>query len=804
MNQKVQPLPVDKLKRRCDPEHLRELLEAVDSSDESIPLGQKSAVEALEFGLDIRAKGYNLFVIGPPGSGKTNTTLKLIRARAKGEPRAKDICYLYNFKDPDQPIAVLLPPGRGAELQRQVRQQISALSRSIYQILHDEFFLNRTSSVSAEAQSKRGELLEQLSRIAEKYQLQLEYEEEQFLVVPLKDGEPIETDAYELLSPEEQEEIQAKVRAFQNEAAPLLAEQQILEQTIEENIARMEREAIEGIVSTTVETLKENFSSDHPQLEGFFSDMFSYIMENYRTLLQLGAKEDGESSGGGQVPSGDDNLPVPFRVNILVSHRESGAPVEVEKEPTLNHLFGYIEYQEGPFGPDTDHTMFRPGSLHRANGGYLLIQAADLIRSPETWNKFKRALRHREIRLQDPAHDPEKPRIYGKIRPQAVPLDLKVILIGSAELYYQIINEDEDFERIFKVKVEFDSWIPRTSELERDYCLFIRRLAQEEGLLEPDYTAMAEMIEYSSREIESQERLSTSVVSTLDLLCEADYWARRAGRSKIHRDDIRKALYYRETRNNKIERDIAELIDKGEILIDTDSWAVGQINALLVYASKDHIFGVPNKITARVYSGDKGVINIDREAQLSGAIHDKGSMILVGLLGSLWGQEYPLYFNASITFEQLYGEVEGDSASCAEFYALISCLADIPIYQGIAVTGSLNQLGQVQPIGEVNVKIEGFFQICKRRGLTGRQGVIIPEKNVSHLMLKDEVLEAVEKGLFHIWPIENIEQGIEILMGKPAGRLSPDGKSWEKGSVFEAVQKRVEQFYQRYLSSQRQ
>lgn len=466
----------------------------------------------------------------------------------------------------------------------------------------------------------------------------------------------------------------------------------------------------------------------------------------------------------------------------------------VEKEPTLPHIFGYIEYQETSLGLATDHTLLRPGSLHRANGGYLILQANDLLRSADVWSNFKRALRHREVRMQDPHADPEKPRLYGTVRPLEIPLDLKVILIGSAESYYQLVSQDEDFDRIFKVKAEFEAWVPRDDQHEREYGLFVQRICQEESLLSPDISAIALMIEESSRDIESKHRLSTSVSSAMDLMCEADYWTRQEHRNKITADDIKKALQFREYRHQSVERNIIELIDKHEILIDTDGDLVGQVNALLVYISHDFSFGLPNKITARTYVGKHGVINIDREAQLSGAIHDKGSMILIGLLGSLWGQQHPLHFNASITFEQLYGEIEGDSASCAEFYALLSSLAQHPIYQGIAVTGSINQLGLLQPIGSVNAKIEGMFKICKMRGLTRKQGVIIPIQNVDHLMLKDEVIEAVKEGMFHIWPIQHISEGVQILMGIPAGDRQEDG-TWPKDTLFDKVQQRISHLY---------
>lgn len=784
---KVEALSAEELKRRCEPNKLKSLLKRAKREEKQGPVGQNRAFEALQFGLNIRAKGYNIFVSGLPGSGKTSTTMRLIRDRARRDASPKDTCYLYNYDDHYRPLAVQVKQGHGAILEKQVRQNISVLARSIFQVLHDDIFLKQTNSLSTQLQQKKSEFFATISAIAEKFDLGMEQEDEQFLVVPLRNGEPIESDVYNELSSAEQDEIQARVSAFQSEAAPLIAAKQVEEQRLEDHLAFLEREAIHSLVDATLESLRKEFQSEDPTFSLYFDGMHSYIMENYRELLQLGAEEEEEAA---TTPLEHPAIPLPYQVNILVSHKEKGAPVIVEKEPTLPHIFGYIEYQEGSLGFATDHTLLRPGSLHRANGGYLIIQAGDLLRSAEVWSNFKRALRHREVRMQDPHADPEKPRLYGTVRPMEIPLDLKVILIGSAESYYQLVSQDEDFDRIFKVKAEFEAWVPRDDQHEREYGLFVQRICREENLLTPDISAIARMIEESSREIESKHRLSTSVSSAIDLMCEADYWARKDSRNKITATDIQKALQFREYRHQSVEKNIIELIDKQEILIDTDGDLVGQVNALLVYISHDFSFGLPNKITARTYVGKNGVINIDREAQLSGAIHDKGSMILVGLLGSMWGQHHPLHFNASITFEQLYGEIEGDSASCAEFYALLSSLAQHPIYQGIAVTGSVNQLGLLQPIGSVNAKVEGMFKICKMRGLTGKQGVIIPIQNVAHLMLKDEVIEAVKAGMFHIWPIQYIAEGVEILMGIPAGERQDDGH-WPQDTLFGKVEQRI-------------
>ena len=798
---KAKKLQPSELKRSCSAKQLQRLLKEHKGEAEpafALPFGQKRAVDSLLFGLDIDIRGYNIFILGPPGSGKTSLALRLIRERARQEERPDDICYVYHFDEPHRPLSVLLPSGVGQYLEKELRNAISGLAKSIFQTIYDEHFLKIASLVTAQARQAMSDIFNKISEIAKRYQLAVEHEEEQFMVVPLRDGRPIDTDVFEELPQQDRQVIQERISAFQGEAAPWIKAQRDQELLVEEQLSELEKQAIAGLVENSFAALEETFSKKHnvPQASGlfkYFEDMKAHLMEHYRELIGKPHEEDEE--GTPLQPIAPGNIPRPYQINILVSHKVSGSPVIVEKEPTPHHLFGFLEYREGMGGLSTDHTLIRPGALHRANGGYLILQANDLTQMPEAWETFKRALRHRELRVRDLSMDPEKPRIHGTIRPKAMPLDVKVVLIGSAETYYTLMHEDEDFQRIFKVKSEFESWIERDEVSEVVYCQFLERICEEEGLLPPASSALALMVEESAREIESQNKLSTSVVSSIDLLCEANYWAKKRKARKITVNDILEAKRFRAYRHETVEKTIQESIDKGEMLIDTDGFVSGQINGLLVYSAMDYRFGIPTKITARTYAGNKGVINIDREAQLSGMIHDKGSMILVGLLGGLWGQKHPLAFNASITFEQNYAEIEGDSASCAEFYALLSSLADVPIYQGVAVTGSINQQGLIQPIGSVNVKIEGMFEICKKRGLTGRQGVIIPTANAEHLMLTDEVIAAVKAGTFHIWSVNHVSEAIEILMGIPAGERGSDG-SWTIGSLFEKVEQRLEQLYE--------
>lgn len=794
-------LNAQQLKKKCDPTSPHLVIKDGDANEAPGPVGQKRAVEALQFGLDVRYKGYNIFVSGPPGSGKTSMTLQLIRERATHEPEPQDLCYIYNFDEPHRPIPLHLSTGKGDRFARRVHKTIAGLARSIFQVLNEEHFQARVEAISVQAEQQKSVLFDQLSGVAEKYNLRVEMDEEQLVVVPLENGEPIDSEVYDDLSSEEQDDIQVRAEKFQDESASLIHAQRALELEIEETLSALEREAIKDLVQDTFVRLKKSFSKEGKELRSYLDGMKAHVLEHYKELMRSGVDLSDEDSGP-QLDDSED-LPIPYQVNVLVSHSKSkGAPIEVELEPTLAHIFGYLEYRDTEEGLSTDHMVLHAGALHRANGGYLILQAADLIRSPELWSRLKRALRHREIRFHDYSLDPDKPRIYGSMRPKSTPMNQKLVLIGSLESHYQLMVEDEDFDRIFKIKAQFESWMPRDEKHELEYARFLHHVGKEEGFLPISQGGLARMIEEGSREVESQDRISTSITTCLDLLCEADYWSRQEEKEIIEVSDIERALSFRDYRHDSIARNIIESIQKGELLIETDGWELGQVNGLLVYVSQDYSFGVPTKITARTYAGDKGIINIDREASLSGAIHDKGSMILVGLLGGMWGQDQPLRFNASITFEQLYGDVEGDSASCAAFYALLSSLSRTPIYQGIAVTGSINQQGLMQPIGSVNAKIEGMFTICKMRGLTGKQGVIIPIQNVPHLMLKDEVIEAVENGQFNIWAIRHVYEGIDILMhteesvheGLSQWNSKAESDLKER-AIFKRVQKRIKNFH---------
>lgn len=757
----AQGLRGDQLRRQTNPDELRKQDAQAPPSEGRHLVGQSRAIEALNFGLDVRYKGYNIFVLGPPGTGKTSLTLQLIRERASAEKAPQDLCYLYHFKDPHRPLPIFLKRGMGKRLSHRIHKTIAGLARSMYQVLNDDHFQARASHVSSQSEEEEKRLFEQINEVAQKYDLRVEWDEGQFVVVPLKDGEPIDSELYDKLSEPEREKIQERAGLFQQESAPLINAQRAQEHQKQEALSKLEREAVSGLVEDTFAPLLSAFGKGK-ELRAYILGMKEHVLEHFRELIRVGLESADE--GGGPSYKSPEDLPVPYQVNVMVHHSEESAPVVVEREPTLAHLFGYLEYKESDEGLTTDHTLLHPGALHRTNGGYLLLYASDLIRAPEVWALLKKATRDREIRFHDFSLDPDKPRIHGTMRPDATPMDVKLVLIGSAESYYRLMHEDEDFDRIFKIKAEFESWMPRSEENELELARFLKRIAEEESFLPPSYEALARMLDESAKDMESQDKLSTVIIGSIDLMCEADYWGRHHKREQIQLEDVEKALSFRDYRHNSIARSIIDSIDKGELLIDTNGWEIGQVNGLLVYLSQDYSFGVPTKITARTYVGDKGVINIDREADLSGAIHDKGSMILVGLMGGMYFQEHPLCFNASITFEQLYGDIEGDSASCAEFYALVSSLAQVPIDQGIAVTGSINQQGLLQPIGEVNAKIEGMFTICKMRGLTGRQGVIIPTQNASHLMLKDEVIEAVEAGKFHIWPIKHVHQGLSLLM----------------------------------------
>ncbi|MFH2005873.1 MAG: ATP-binding protein [bacterium] len=749
-------------------------------------VGQERALRAIEIGLQMSARGFNIFVVGEPGSGKTSILRRLLGERAAAEAVPPDICYVTNFRHRDRPELLLLPAGKGWALAKDVDGLIDELTRSIPRALSDGSFGHIRAEIVGETRAELEALETQTAKVAKKLGVRIDEDEESFRVAPLVNGEPIEREQFEKLPNKERQQIKKNMVAFQEHLDKIGNQRRQIERSHTQKLLAAEVKAIRPVVDGLVAEVAAWYQGGDNGVAQFLEDVTKHILENHRAFLPNDDPEEGDPE---EVLNERHRL---YRVNVLVDRTDQkGAPVVMERLPNPDNLCGYFEYHTTKGGLATDHLLIRPGALHQANGGYLLLQVTDVLAQENAWASLKGAVRHREIRIERGAGMAEGPtRIAGAMKPATVPLDVKVVLVGSGEFYYLLKMEDEDFGRLFKIKAEFESSMPRSRENVDHMARFVGRVCEEEGHLPLHRSGFARLVEYSSRAVEHKERLSTQWAVILDVLAEADFFARQARARAIRDKDVERALAEVRQRHGAPADQLARGIREGSILLRTSGKVVGQINGIALYDVAGTSFGVPVRITARTYAGRRGVVNIDREVELSGAIHDKGALILVGYLGGQYAQDQTLALSASITFEQSYDEIDGDSASSAELYAMLSALSGVPIRQGVAVTGSVNQLGEVQPIGGVNEKIEGIFRVCQSRGLTGDQGVMIPQTNVKNLMLSQEVIRAVRDGSFNIYAVRSIDEGIEVLTGRPAGLRRKNG-TWTPGTINAEVQDRL-------------
>jgi lon-related putative ATP-dependent protease len=759
-------------------------------------------MRAVDLGLNISTRGFNIFAVGEAGSGKTSTLQRILEARAAKEPVPSDLAYVYNFRAPDRPRALLLPPGRGRELAADMEQVIQELQRMVPRVLSDGAFGHLRASIMADTRKQAEELVCKARAAASQLDLRIDEDEENLRVMPLVEGEPISPESYESLSERKRRKIEANMIAFQEHLDAFSYGRRQLERDHADRLAKVEVRAIRPIVNELFSELQSRYRKLGDDVIEYLSQAKEHILANHLTFMPNDDHESGpdnlaetcasEDAPGSEAAIATHGEHILYRVNVVVDHRdEHGAPVIVERVPTVANLSGDIEYREAHGGLVTDHTGIRAGALHQANGGYLLIQSLDVLSQDGAWDCLKRALRHKEIRIDEGAVAAEgRPRIAGTLKPSTVPLKLKVIVVGSLETYYFLKIEDDEFGRLFKIKADFEPSMERSKENVLGLSRFLGQVCREEGHLPLHRTGMKRILEFAARRAGHKGRMTTRWASLLDLIAESNFFARQARAKAIRAEHVSQAIVEARQRQGTMADAFHREIHEGSILIRTSGDAVGQISGIALYDIAGFSFGMPMRITARTYAGRRGVVNIDREVHLSGAIHDKGALILVGYLGGRYAQKQTLSLSASITFEQSYDEIDGDSASSAELYALLSALSGCPINQGIAVTGSVNQLGEVQPIGGVNEKIEGIFRVCRSRGLTGEQGVMIPKANVRNLMLDQEVIAAVRAGDFHIYAVSSVDEGIEVLTGAPAGNHRNDG-TWTPGSINDRVQKKL-------------
>lgn len=785
----AEKLKAEMVFKKCDTEFF------TFNTTEEIPalesiIGQERAVSAMEFGLKIKRHGYNIFVTGLTGTGKFSYARSSTREVAETQPVPDDWCYLYNFKNPDAPIAVNLPAGLGNIFARDISALLEELYESIPKAFNTDEYERQKGAVLKEFQEIRSALMDELNNVAREKGFVLKRSGTGFLSVPSREGKEMSEEEFNELGKEEREEMEKKSTEVQLKAMEIVRRIQNEEKKLKDKFRELEQKTGHFAVDYLIEDLKEKYN-DYPKVVQYLEDLQEDVVENLSDF-----RDDDDDK---QLPfpwlkrSGQEAAAKKYFVNLIIDNKETkGAPVVVEANPTYYNLIGRIEYENRLGTLMTDFTMIKGGALHKANGGYLILQAKDLLLNLGSWEVLKRVLTNKEARIESIG---EQYAILpmASLKPQPIPLDVKVILIGNPYLYHLLYTHEEDFRKLFKLKVDFETVMDRSPENIRHMANFISTHCQREGLRHFDRSGVAGVVEYSSRLAEHQDKLTTCFNDIVEILYEADTWAMIDGSDIVSGKHVEKAVREKVFRSDKYEKKLLELINEGTILLDLEGEKEGQVNGLAVLDMGDYSFGKPSRITATTYLGRRGIINIERESKMSGRIHDKGVLILSGYLGQKYARETPLTLTAGICFEQSYEGVEGDSASSAELYALLSSLAGVPLKQSIAVTGSVNQKGEIQPVGGITRKIEGFFAACKLKGLTGEQGVMIPRQNVINLMLDEEVTSAVQEGKFQIYAIDTIDEGLEILTGIPAGERDENGR-YQEGTFNYLVQQKLELF----------
>jgi lon-related putative ATP-dependent protease len=754
-------------------------------------VGQARATEAIRFGIGIRRDGYNLFVHGPSGTGRHDIVRRFLEERAAKEPVPPDRCYVHNFEQPHKPRALKLPAGRGARLRADMERLVEDLKSAIPAVFESEEYRARRQEIEESLKEKHEKAFDALRQEAESRSIALIRTPGGMAFAPARKGEVLSPADFEKLPREEQERIEAVISTLQEQLDRLVHQVPQWRRETQERVRELDRQVTRSAVGHLIDELKKAYA-DLPEVVRYFDTVQESVIENADDFKRT--EEGPEISFLGISLTRPHAAPSlrRYQVNLLIDHgKTKGAPVVYEDNPTHPDIVGRVEHLAQLGALVTDFTLIKPGALHRANGGYLVLDARKVLMQPYAWEGLKRCLSSGEVRIESLGQMLSLVSTVS-LDPEAIPLDVKVVLVGERMLYYLLQYYDPDFQDLFKVAADFEDTMPREQADHTRYARLIATLARKDALLPLDRDAVARMIEQGARLAGDTERLTVRMRELHDLLRESDHWAREDRQAVVTRAHVQRAIEARIRRLDRVRERMLEEIKRGTILIDTQGGRVGQVNGLSVVGLGDFAFGHPSRITARVRLGKGEVLDIQREIELGGPIHSKGVLILAGFLGARYCAERPLALSASLVFEQTYGEVEGDSASSAELYALLSALAELPIKQSLAVTGSVNQHGEIQPIGGVNEKIEGFFDVCKSRGLTGEQGVLIPAANVKHLMLRDDVVEACNKGQFHIYPVATADAGIELLTGFPAGERDAQGR-FPEGSLNRHVEQRLTQ-----------
>jgi lon-related putative ATP-dependent protease len=761
-----------------------------ESTKDLVPLseiiGQERAVRALKFGLGIKDHGFNIYVAGDPGTGRKTAVKSYVEVQAKTQPVPSDWCYVNNFGNQYEPKAIELPAGRGKDFQEDMKNLIENVRNALPKAFESEDYVAKRETTIRDLEKQRKQLIDELNAKAQSEGFVIQSTPIGLLLVPVLDGKPLSEEEILALPQQTKDRLSEKREKLETDFRNALRQLVDMERKIHDAIKKLNKEVALFAIGNLVESVIEKYQTA-PEVTAYLKEVKNDVLDNLQQFIRRGAPEQQMPF---TMPWMREDPYKKYRVNLVIDNSDiSGAPVVVETNPTYHNLLGRIE-KEAQFGAlTTDFSMIRPGAIHRANGGYLIVPVEDLLRNPLSYDGLKRDIRDAKMSIEEPEER------YGflsikTLKPQAIPLTTKVILIGNPYLYQLLFTMDPDFRELFKIKAEFDSTMSRTDQNIRQYAAFVCTLCEKENLKHLDGAGLAKLVEYSSRIIEDQYKLSTQFSIIADIVRESNYYAIQEDSKFITGNHVKKAIDEKVYRSKLVQEKIQEMITRGFFLIDTDEEKVGQVNGLSVMGLGDFAFGTPSRVTASIGLGREGIIDIEREAKMGGPIHTKGVLILSGYLNEKYARDKPLTLSARLVFEQNYGGVEGDSASSTELYSILSSLSGLPIKQNFAVTGSVNQKGEVQAIGGVNEKIEGFFEVCKAKGLTGKQAVMIPESNVQNLMLKEEVVDAVQAGDFSIYSVRTIDEGIEVLTGTKAGKRLADG-TYEEGTVNHLVDKQL-------------
>ncbi len=796
----ITKLQSDKLYTKCDPQKFS-FSSTAELEERLSALGQDRALAAVELGINIQSKGYNLFCLGPEGTGKSSLVKRVLAKEAKSRPTPDDWAYVYNFEEPYKPCAISFPAGTAVDFAKDIDKLIEGFSTNIPAIFESDEYKAGVNIIQEKYKQSKEKYIKLLQKKAKGKSVSLLHMPVGLVVAPVKNGEVLSPEAFDELPEEEKKQLIEDLNQMQAEIENSANDLPAWEDKQREEINKLRVKFLKNTVKAPIDELHAEYKGMR-QVNEFLRKIYHYIIDNIDEFMpssettQTPDPEDPLGSLLSKIKQPEEDKYAKFKVNVIVKNEpDSGAPIIHLDHPTQGNLVGKVERIQQYGALLTDFSLIKAGALHQANGGFLLIDARKMLMQPFAWDSLKRAIASKCIKIEAPSEETSFTTI--SLDPEPIPLNVKIILTGDAELYELLSERDPDFSDYFKVEADFGILMDRTDENEIEYAKLIGSLSKKKKLRSLNKQAVAKIIEHSSRLAESSEKLTAHIASIGDLLREADYWARKSKSNHIGKNHIDQAIEAQIYRGGRIKEAMLEQIDKGTILIDIKGKKVGQINGLVVYNFSRNSFGKPSRITTQVRIGKGEFVNIEREVEMSGPIHSKGVLILESLLANRFAKFCPLSLNASIVFEQSYGGVDGDSASSTEYYCLLSAISGIPIKQNIAVTGSINQFGEIQPIGGVNEKIEGFFDVCVHQGLTGDQGVIIPRTNVADLMLREDICTAVDEGKFHIWAVDTVDDGIEILTGIKAGKADKDGK-YPRGSVNNAVQQGLAKFYKCY------